>query len=53
MMTDVETTDDEVAAQVERADCLIEQLRDANRRNGCGSCELVRRRSASRASADR
>ncbi|SRR6266852_4823584 len=29
MMTDVEMTDDEVRQQVERADCFIEQLRDA------------------------
>ena len=29
MITDVEMTDDEVRQQVERADCFIEQLRDA------------------------
>jgi hypothetical protein len=29
MMTDVEMTDDEVRQQIERADCFIEQLRDA------------------------
>jgi hypothetical protein len=29
MMTDVEMIDDEVRQQVERADCFIEQLRDA------------------------
>ena len=29
MMTDVEMTDDEVRQQVGRADCFIEQLRDA------------------------
>ncbi|MBR0694075.1 hypothetical protein [Bradyrhizobium lablabi] len=28
-MTDVEMTDDEVAAQIARADCFIERLRDA------------------------
>ncbi len=29
MMTDIEMTDDEVRQQVKRADCFIEQLRDA------------------------
>jgi hypothetical protein len=38
MMTDVEMTDDEVAAQIVRADCFIEQLR-RDHRNGYRSCE--------------